>query len=65
MEADFAAARRHLHAARDDLCGDDRTSGKARHALDLLLEAIVTAEKPVAMPTSSPNVVPFPPRRVP
>ena len=44
LHSDFSAARLHLDRAYDSLRGDDETSCKAREALDLLIEAIVTAE---------------------
>lgn len=44
LHSDFSAARLHLDRACDYLRGDDETSCKAREALDLLIEAITTAE---------------------
>lgn len=60
MTSDFSAARDHLDRAYLYLRGDDETSRKAREALDLLLEAIITAEhtRPCA------KVISFPTRRV-
>jgi hypothetical protein len=44
MKSDFAMARRHLERAYNALSGDDETSRKSRDALDLLVDAILTAE---------------------
>ena len=41
--SDFAGAREHLQNARSLLCGDDETSRNGREALDLLIDAMVTA----------------------
>lgn len=42
--SDFAAARVHLERAFDYLDGNDEISKNAREALDLLIEAVATAE---------------------
>ncbi len=42
--SDFSAARVHLERAYDYLRGNDQTSGSAREALDLLIEAVAIAE---------------------
>lgn len=44
MRSDFSAARLHLDRAYDCLGGSDETSRKAREALDLMIEAVATAE---------------------
>lgn len=44
MNSDFAAARLHLERAVHYLRGNDQTSKKACEALDILIEAIVTAQ---------------------
>jgi len=44
LHSDFSTARLHLDRACDCLRGNDETSRKAREALDLLIEAIITAE---------------------
>ncbi|MGX9181736.1 hypothetical protein [Mesorhizobium sp. BHbdii] len=44
LTTDFAAAWLHLDRAYHYLSGDDDTSRKSRAALDLLLEAIATAQ---------------------
>jgi hypothetical protein len=44
LHSDFAAARLHLDRAYHYLRGNDETSRKACAALDLLIEAIATAE---------------------
>ncbi|MCT7378010.1 hypothetical protein [Chelativorans salis] len=56
MQSDFAAARQLLERAQDELYGSDETSQKVRESLDLLIEAIATAEyrRPPA------EIVPFP-----
>jgi hypothetical protein len=50
LTSDFAAARVHLERAQHDLRGTDDVSREARHAIDLLIEAVMVAEhrKPVA-----------------
>lgn len=44
MSSDFAAARLHLDRAYHYLRGSDATSRSTREALDLLIEAVATAE---------------------
>lgn len=44
MTSDFSIARQHLQKAYDSLRGADRMSAEARHAIDLLIEAIATRE---------------------
>lgn len=44
MNSDFAAARYNLERAYQYLSGNDETSQKTREALDLLIEAVITAE---------------------
>lgn len=56
MASDFSTARALLEEAYEHLHGNDRTSQEARRALDLLMEALATAEfsrKPAV-------VIPFP-----
>jgi len=45
MSSDFISARIHLENARHALEGGDLTSCKAREALDLLIEAVSTAQR--------------------
>jgi len=59
LNSDFAAARLHLHRAYDYLCGSDEVSHKSRMALDLLIEAVVTAE--CTQPRG--EIIPFPKNR--
>jgi hypothetical protein len=61
MQSNFAAARVLLERAQDFIDGDDDRSGKLREALDLLIEAVLTAEH--SQPAVSGNVVRFPGRR--
>ncbi|MGB3500578.1 MAG: hypothetical protein WBA44_03070 [Mesorhizobium sp.] len=42
--SDYPAARLHLERAFDYLYGQDEISKNAREALDLLIEAVATAE---------------------
>ena len=44
MQSDFASVRRLLEEALTHVQGADDTSGKVREALELLIEAAVTAE---------------------
>ena len=44
MRSNFAAAKRCLEEAGSHLAGDDATSLHAKEAIELLLEAIITAE---------------------
>jgi len=44
LTSDFSAARSHLDRAYYHLRGRDETSLRARDALDILIEAIATAE---------------------
>ncbi|RVC81592.1 hypothetical protein EN745_09265 [Mesorhizobium sp. M4A.F.Ca.ET.022.05.2.1] len=44
MNSDFAAARAHLNEALNHLCGHDQVSRDSRLAIDLLIEAVITAE---------------------
>jgi hypothetical protein len=53
MQSDFAAVRRLLEAAQQHVTGTDRTSTQVREALELLIEAAMTAEH------SRCKVVPF------
>lgn len=62
MQSNFAAARALLERAYDLLDGEDDKSGKLREALDLLIEAVLTAEH--SQPASADNIVRFPGRRV-
>lgn len=57
MTSDFSAARDHLDRAYLYLGGNDEASRKAREALDLLLEEIITAEhaRPCAKVISFPR----------
>jgi hypothetical protein len=45
MPSDFAHARELLEHAWLKLSGDDETSVKSRQALDLLIEAVASAER--------------------
>ncbi|AZO70334.1 MULTISPECIES: hypothetical protein [unclassified Mesorhizobium] len=56
MKSDFAAAHLHLDRACHYLRGDDETSRMALAALDLVIEAVATAQ--YARPEA--EVVPFP-----
>ena len=44
MPSNFSRARLHLEHAYDALSGEDVTSRRAREAVDLLIEAVATAE---------------------
>ena len=44
MRSDFAMARRHLEQAYNYLAGDDHLTRKLLAALNLLIEATLTAE---------------------
>jgi hypothetical protein len=44
MSSDFTAARLHLERAYHHLVGNDETSRRVGEALDLLIEAVATAE---------------------
>jgi hypothetical protein len=55
VTSDFAAARVHLQRAFDYLRGSDETSRTACEALDVLINAVATAEY-----SSQDTVVPFP-----
>jgi hypothetical protein len=44
MPSNFSSARLHLQHAFDALGGEDATSRRAREAIDLLIEAVATAE---------------------
>ncbi|RWL78681.1 MAG: hypothetical protein EOR69_26600 [Mesorhizobium sp.] len=44
LNSDFAAARVHLNEALNLLCGHDQVSRESREAIDLLIEAVITAE---------------------
>lgn len=44
METDFASVRRLLDAALTHVQGADKTSAQVREALELLIEAALTAE---------------------
>ncbi len=61
MQSNFAAARALLEHAQDFIDGDDPRSGKLREALDLLIDAVLTAEH--SQPPASDNVVSFPDKR--
>jgi hypothetical protein len=61
MQSNFAAARALLERAHDLIDGDDNRSAKLREALDLLIEAVLTAEH--SQPVVADNVVSFPGRR--
>ncbi|MCT8997256.1 hypothetical protein [Chelativorans intermedius] len=56
MQSDFTTARRLLERAQDELRGSDEISRKVCECLDLLIEAVATAEhrRPPA------KIVPFP-----
>lgn len=62
MQSNFAAARALLENAHALLDGDDEKSGKLREALDLLIEAVLTAEH--SQPAVASNIVRFPGKRV-
>jgi Cdc6-like AAA superfamily ATPase len=57
MQTDFASVRRLLEEALEHVQGEDETSGKVREAIDLLIEAALTAEH------ARPKVVPLASRR--
>lgn len=59
MRSDFTAARELLEQAHSLLGGSDGRSIMLREALDLMVEAVLTAEHSQA---SEDNVVPFPRR---
>lgn len=42
--SNFSAARVHLELALDHLTGSDKITVQAREAIDLLIEAVATAE---------------------
>jgi hypothetical protein len=44
LTSDYSAARGHLERAYDALKGQDETSARLRETLDLLIEAVATAE---------------------
>ena len=44
LTSDFATAQVHLNRALHDLRGNDDVSSKARQAIEMLIEAIMTAE---------------------
>lgn len=44
MKSDFAAARQHLEQALAYLDGDDARNSNTRGVLDMLVEAVTTAE---------------------
>ena len=56
MKSDFAAARVLLELTREELCGLDPTSEKMRQALDLFIEAVVTAQHR----KTDAQIIPFP-----
>lgn len=56
MKSDFAAARMLLELTREELCGLDPTSEKMRHALDLFIEAVITAQNR----RKEAEIIPFP-----
>jgi hypothetical protein len=58
MRSDFARARQFLERAFDHLQGADETSRHVQEALDLLIEAVATAEYSSAKTTAT--VLPFP-----
>lgn len=62
MQSNFAAARALIERAHDLIDGDDERSGKLREALDLLIEAVLTAEH--SQPAVADNVVRFPGKRI-
>jgi hypothetical protein len=62
MQSNFAAARALLENAHALLDGDDEKSCKLREALDLLIEAVLTAEH--SQPAIADNVVRFPGKRM-
>ncbi len=57
MQSDFAATRALLERAHGTLTGEDERSGMLREALELLVEAVLTAEH--SQRAASANVVPF------
>ncbi|MFU0503005.1 hypothetical protein [Pseudaminobacter sp. NGMCC 1.201702] len=58
MRSDFAQARYHLEQAWLRLVGHDETSLNGRQALDLLIEAVATAE--FTVPKGKAEVIAFP-----
>lgn len=60
MRSDFAQARYHLEQAWFRLSGHDETSMKGRQALDLLIEAVATAE--FTVPKEKAEIIDFPKR---
>lgn len=44
MQSDFASVRRLLEEALPHVQGEDKTSAQVREALELLIEAALTAE---------------------
>jgi hypothetical protein len=61
MQSNFAAARALLERAHDLIDGDDDRSCKLREALELLTEAVLTAEH--SQPPVADNIVRFPGKR--
>jgi hypothetical protein len=55
MQTDFASVLRLLEEALTHVQGADKTSGQVREALDLLIEAALTAEhaRPKVVPLAS------------
>jgi|tagenome__1003787_1003787.scaffolds.fasta_scaffold18821214_2 hypothetical protein len=61
MQSDFAAARLCLERAHSMMKGEDPRSGMLREAIELLVEAVITAEHSQA--AAAGKVVPFPSRQ--
>ncbi len=61
MQSDFAAARLCLERAHSMMKGEDPRSGMLREAIELLVEAVITAEHSQA--AAAAKVVPFPSRQ--
>lgn len=57
MKSNFAHARELLEQAWLQLSGDDDTSKRSRQAIDLLLDAITTAE--FSSPRPQAEIIPF------
>lgn len=57
MPSNFGHARELLEQAWLQLSGDDETSWKSRQAIDLLLDAITTAE--FSSPRPPAEIIPF------
>lgn len=57
MKSNFAHARELLEQAWLQLPGDDDTSKRSRQAIDLLLDAITTAE--FSSPRPPAEIIPF------